>query len=69
LYDKHIFVSISESEKYICSRCGETFEYIFPLKAHMKFRCEIGLSIRSIYDRSTRERDGRVIRIKYLRKG
>ncbi|XP_063447066.1 PR domain zinc finger protein 8-like [Mytilus trossulus] len=35
-------IPLSENEKYICSRCGETFEYIFSLKAHMKFKCEVG---------------------------
>ncbi|XP_052071097.1 PR domain zinc finger protein 8-like [Mytilus californianus] len=35
-------IPLAENEKYICSRCGETFEYIFSLKAHMKFKCEVG---------------------------
>lgn len=35
-------IYVSENEKYICSRCGETYEHIFTLKAHMKFKCEVG---------------------------
>ncbi|CAI9721825.1 domain zinc finger 1-like [Octopus vulgaris] len=29
-----------DSDPYICPRCGEVFEYPFPLRAHLRFTCE-----------------------------
>ncbi|XP_033735855.1 uncharacterized protein LOC117324216 [Pecten maximus] len=32
--------TIQEKVSYICQFCGEKFQYVFPLRAHMRFKCE-----------------------------
>ena len=35
----YIFFPPSEDEQYICSHCGEEFEFPYPLRVHLKYRC------------------------------
>ncbi|XP_069125672.1 zinc finger protein 488-like [Argopecten irradians] len=32
--------TIQEKVSYICQYCGEKFQYVFPLRAHMRFKCD-----------------------------
>ncbi|KAK3092137.1 hypothetical protein FSP39_025507 [Pinctada imbricata] len=29
-----------DREHYVCNFCGDTFEHVFPLRAHIRFKCE-----------------------------
>ncbi|XP_025111416.1 PR domain zinc finger protein 8-like isoform X2 [Pomacea canaliculata] len=33
-----------EGEQFICSRCGDTFDFPYPLRAHIKFKCSYTLN-------------------------
>ncbi|XP_076458616.1 uncharacterized protein LOC143292313 [Babylonia areolata] len=35
---------VEEGEHYICPRCGDTFEFPYSLRAHIKFKCSYTLS-------------------------
>lgn len=34
----------AEGEQFICPRCGDTFDFPYPLRAHTKFKCSYTLS-------------------------
>ncbi|XP_041364257.1 uncharacterized protein LOC121379673 [Gigantopelta aegis] len=36
---------IDKDEDYICQRCGEVFEFPFPMRAHLKFKCAYNTSV------------------------
>ncbi|XP_060081399.1 PR domain zinc finger protein 10-like [Ylistrum balloti] len=44
--------TIQEKVNYVCQFCGEKFQYLFPLRAHMRFKCDNKRKDnRSIYER------------------
>ncbi|RUS90089.1 hypothetical protein EGW08_002131 [Elysia chlorotica] len=36
-----------DDEQYICPHCGEMFDYPFPLRAHLKFKCTFAADIKA----------------------